>query len=575
MRVLLVYPNIGTRNGLHYPHGVGALAAALADHGHEPLVRLVEKPPTKEEWWRELARLQPSLVAFSFGSHQWRHARRLMGWAREAGHPVLAGGVHATFAADEVWQAGVCDWLCVGEGEGALQNLADGRSPREIANLRGADFVNAPRPLVGDLDRLPPYDRRHFPQAEINRVNAGEVAVLVGRGCPFPCTYCVNSAWRELYRGQPWVRWRDVAHVMAELELLRSRFDVASFYFEDDIFTLNRGFLDKFLPLYGRNIRLPFRCYLRIGEVDRDDLRRLREAGLVLANVGIEHGDEKMREQVLGRRMSNRQIEEFFDWCRELGIRTRAFHIVGVPGETPETLQATVELAERVTPDEVQVSLFEPYPGTALHRQCWEQGLLQGVERDTYFTATPAVALPGFAASELSHAYQDFCARAPHIEQRAFERALATRRQGDLDLVADFPAARVTREGAEPVQRRRLSIGDEELFCLFAHPRSEIEYDLPAGVYRLEAKLALDPKCLPWGGGGVRFQVRAGNQITVDRFLDPKHVTDDRGWQPVSARFALTAPDKLVLSTQPDESGDLTALWALWGHPYLVREERP
>jgi hypothetical protein len=270
--------------------------------------------------------------------------------------------------------------------------------------------------------------------------------------------------------------------------------------------------------------------------------------------------------------MTNRQIEDFFGWSRELGIRTRAFHIVGAPGETPAALRATVELCERVAPDEVQVSLFEPYPGTQLHALCREQGLIKGVERDTYFHATPAITLRDFPDDDLVRAYEDFCARAPQIEARAFELALEAHRRGDLDLVAAWSAERVAQQGAEPVARVRVRLGDDERFCLFAHPRSEIVYDLEPGAYRLETALALDPRCLNWGGGGVRFVVDVRGEVVLDRFLDPKHNAADQGWQQESARFNVSESTTLVLSTRPDEAGDLTALWALWGHPHLVRE---
>jgi len=571
MHILLTYPNIGTRNGPHYPHGVGSLAAAATAAGHKVHVRLLEQMPDREQWQAILDESQPDLHACSFGSHQWPYARELMTWTREDEIPTLAGGVHATFAAEQVLAADVCDWVCVGEGEDALIDLANGMKPREIANLRGYDFTNPPRPLIADLDELPVYGRRHFPMEEITRVNGGEMTALIGRGCPYPCTYCCNAAWRELYRGQAWVRWRSLDHLFAELDLLRSLYQVDSFYFEDDIFTLNREFLDGFLEQYPRRFGVPFRAYLRIGSVERDDLRRLRDAGLVMANVGIEHGDERMRVEVLGRKMDNEQIVDFFDWSRELGIRTRAFHIVGVPGETPATLQATRKLCRRVAPDEVQVSLFEPYPGTKLYRQCLEDGSFKGIERDTYFDEQAAITLVDFPEDELIATYHAFCDEAKEIEDHAFVLALQYRRRGEIDLVAEWSPDCVQQMGAEPVARKRVRFGNDERFCLFTHPRSLIAYDIPPGRYRFRAGLALDPICLNWGGGGARFLVQVDEQLLLDRMIDPKHNEQDMGWTDVDISFTATAPTTLRLLTQP-ESDDLTALWALWGHPHLVWE---
>jgi radical SAM superfamily enzyme YgiQ (UPF0313 family) len=569
MRILFLYPNVGTRNGTHYPHGIGALAAAAASAGHEVAVRLPETVPTADAWRADLADWRPELLACGFSSHQWPIARALMQQARDAGVRVVAGGVHASFAADEVLASGAVDFVCVGEGEGALLDVAAGLDPRGIANLRGADFALPLRPLRDDLKRDAPYDRRHFPMAEIGRVNGHEMAVAVGRGCPYPCTYCCNGAWRRLYPGQKWVRLRAVDHVFAEMDLLASRHRVDSFYFEDDIFTLDRAFLDAFLTEYPRHFDVPFRCYLRIGDVSFDDLHRLKDAGLRLANVGVEHGDPGIREQTMGRRMSNGAIAEFFDDCRGLGIATRAFHIVGVPDETPATCRATVELCERVTPDQVQVSLFEPYPGTALHERCRREGLIRGVARRSYFDDEPALDLPHFPPAELQAAYRAFCARVPEIEALALSRAIAAQTRGDIDLLGEWSPARVEQHGAEPVDRRRACLGRDERFALFAHPRSIVAYDLPAGDYRLSAGLGFDPICFDWGGGAARFVVTLDETVLLDQRLHPREVRG--GWRDVEVAVPAARRGVLRLQTLPADSDDLTGLWTVWGHPHLWR----
>ncbi|NLH51112.1 MAG: radical SAM protein [Myxococcales bacterium] len=573
MRILLVVPNIATRNGLHYPHGLGALAAGLAAAGHEPVVSLPQEMLTRESWRLELRAAAPDWLACGFSSHQWPFARQLMAWAREAGVPVLAGGVHATFAPEEILAAAVCDGVCVGEGEGALLDLAGGKPLTAIANVQTGTDRPALRPLLTDLDALPIYDRRHFPMAEILRVNGGELTALAGRGCPYPCTYCCNEGWRRLYSGEPWVRWRSVSHLLAELDCLCGRYAVDSLYFEDDIFTLNREFLEEFLREFPSRFALPFRVYARIGAISRDDLRRLRAAGLWMVNVGVEHGDPRIRAEVLGRQMSNAQITEFFDWCRELGIVTRAFHILGVPGETPETAQATRDLCAATLPDQIQVSLFEPYPGTKLAERCRVEKLHRGVARPTYFSAEPALELPGFPSDRQRETYRAFCAAIPELEERALRRALAAARRGEVDLVERWAPELVRRTGAEPVVPQRARIGRETKFALFAHPRSEIAYELPPGRYRFFAALALDPRCYEWDGHGVRFLVRAGDETCLDRALNPWRRVEDRGWHEVAADFRLAEKGSLRLLTAPESGDDLTALWALWGHPHLTRSD--
>jgi hypothetical protein len=126
----------------------------------------------------------------------------------------------------------------------------------------------------------------------------------------------------------------------------------------------------------------------------------------------------------------------------------------------------------------------------------------------------------------------------------------------------------------EPIVRRRARIGLDERFALFAHPRSAIEFELPAGDFVFRTGLAFDPVCLDWGGGGARFVVEVDGRAVLDRRLDPKRDPADRGWREVEAAFGLGRPGVLTLRTLPADGDDLTALWTWWGRPVLAISAR-
>lgn len=574
MKILFVYPNINTGNGPHYVHGLGSLISVCRQAGCETGLLYLDEELTNAQLDEISLREKPNIVAFGFTTHQVPYVEKAARVFKSDSTMVLAGGVHATFAAEEMLEAPGIDLVVRGEGEKALLSLIEGNDPESIPNVQTKSKINECANLIENLDDLPLYDRSDFPMDKILASNGYEMTLLAGRGCPWPCTYCCNHAWKNLYRNKgQFVRLTSCERIFEQIALLAGKYRIESLYFEDDIFSLDPDWVEEFCTEYPKHFSFPLKVYLRVGSIDKEILGKLYAAGCRWAQIGIESGSQELRNQLLKRKMDDKQIVQLFEWCKELGILTRAFNIIGFPGETTEQIDETIQLNERIMSDEVQVSVFHPYPGTELHGKCIQQGLYDGKTLDSYFSDKSVLNQDQLSAKMLSDSYRKFSKTCTSIEIKAFLRKL--KQSGSL--LNYFSDAMIGREDKLELDIRRIFIGPESRYCLFAHPRSSVTFPgVDCTDKNFVADLALDPICLDWGGEAVRYSLEikssSGSIQRMSKTIDPKKKVDDRGW----IRWAVALPDEgkadLTLATDPYPGDDLTGAWALWGEPRLEDE---
>jgi len=392
------------------------------------------------------------------------------------------------------------------------------------------------------------------------------------------CSYCCNNALMRLYKGKgPFVRFRAVDNLLHEIDHLATRYRIDTLYFEDDIFTLRRDWVEEFCTSYRRAFQIPFRIYLHVEQVDRDMLAMLKDAGLYMVNMGVESGSEQIRRESMNRKMTNRQIEQVFDWLHEMDLIVRDFNIVGTPGDTEQTVRESMELNRRLMPDQMQVSIFYPYPGTELYERCRKEGYLTEEERDTYFEEESVLNLPDLPRESIKDLYREFCDLARTIEKDKVASDMKRGRRGDFDFLDGVSEAVLEYGDAERVKVDQFLVDGQRRFVLFEHPRARLTYsgiEIPQGS-SLRFGIALSPVCLDWGGTGVRFRVLIGcdgqEHEIFDQYIDPKSRPEDRRWHDFETDLSGFAGRKVNVSflTDPDESGDLTGAWAGWSRPYL------
>ncbi len=347
---------------------------------------------------RSAVQMDPDMVCFSVESDYFGWARRVAGEIKKIEDiPVVFGGVHPSCVPEEVLREEAIDYVCVGEGEEALGELADclarGESASSVRNIWGKDggviFRNPLRDLNQDLDSLPFPDKNLFYDIFPGFVNR-TYTMITSRGCHNRCAYCVHSVLRKLYEGKgPYFRRRSVENVIEELCWARERFRFKRVTFCDDIFATDIDWLVRFLKEYRRGVGLPFYCAVHPFFIDGERIDLLAAAGCSVVNFGVQTCSASLR-RVIGRAGPTQKIIENLRHFRKTNIFLFTNFIFGLPGQDTRELEDIVSFCSENRADFHDVNWLRYYPGTAVidiarrHHALDEEGVRE-IERSEQF----------------------------------------------------------------------------------------------------------------------------------------------------------------------------------------------
>jgi radical SAM superfamily enzyme YgiQ (UPF0313 family) len=404
--------------------GPAFLAAYLRQHGHDAsLLRVAWDMPMPELIEQVRAR-RPGLLGLSLATRQWLRARSVVRQLREAiDVPVIAGGLHPTFLPECVLDEPAVDFVCLGEGEQALLELVE-----QLHDGRGAAIRNIWRRGHRRPELRPPFsppDALPFAARDMLDERHGVVHMVTQRGCPFPCTYCAAAQLNRLYGGtSAYGRRRSVENVMQELSRIRQRGQLNYVIYVDDTFTIRPRWVHEFCRVYADQFHIPFSLHARPDTVDRHMVDALAAAGCAHIVYGVESGSFRVRREIMHRAISNTQMIEVFRITREAGILATANYMLGLPGETREDLEKTVELHAELRPDDFGYFVFYPYPGTPLFHTCMQKGYLPHDYLELPANHRQSILrLPDLSAEEIARYYDRFTQLRQHTEaQRLGDR---------------------------------------------------------------------------------------------------------------------------------------------------------
>lgn len=368
--------------------GVATLSGVLRRGGHETDLAVACGRRDLRRLAGLLERTRPDMVGFSATSTSLLRLLQAAGVARDAGFPTLFGGFHPTVFPEVATHPAV-DWICRGEGEGALLDLArlakEGfRGARDIPNLGWSDddglHLNPMRPLV-DLDSLPHPDRAIYYSRFPEMARFSNKRVFVGRGCPHACTFCYASQLRAKFRGLgSYVRYRDPQDVVDEIEALERDWGFRTLTFTCESFTADRQWALSFLDLYARRVRAPFMTAAAFGDLDAELVGALASAGCFCLAVGLETGNEGVR-RTLGKAFDNGHAVRVGELARRHGVDLMGFCMFGLPGESIAEAWETIDMLAAIGARSISPTLLRPYPGTPLHEMIRRKGLMRaGIE---------------------------------------------------------------------------------------------------------------------------------------------------------------------------------------------------
>lgn len=441
MKVLFIYHNIGTKNIRHFPYGIGTLSSFLKASGHETDLLYIQDDITDDELLSYVGAYDPDLIGFSSVTLQWEYTKKSARIIKTKFQvPIICGGAHATFMTEDVMAEPSINMACVGEGEYALlellSRLENGGDLASIPNIwvrneQGQIFRNDIGPLVGDLDSLPFPDREIVPYADLLQESKTEPVFITSRGCPYNCRFCSNSAIKKLYRGKGrYERQRSPENVIKEIRQLREKHEFNTINFYDEAFGFNRKWLEEFLQMYSEEFGYPFACFIRAETMDRETFRLMRKAGLSLIYLGVESGNDRIRREVMGRKVSNERIIQACRDAQAEGIQVWTFNIVGVPGETVQSIEDTMELNRIINPNFASVSMYQPFPFTGIYDDCVKQGLIKE-QYSTSLYDNSILELPTISRAELETKFREF-------QELSNEMRLRYEQNGDKIVLADI-----------------------------------------------------------------------------------------------------------------------------------------
>jgi hopanoid biosynthesis associated radical SAM protein HpnJ len=278
------------------------------------------------------------------------------------------------------------DFVARNEFDFTIKEVAEDRPWSDIAGLsyRNASGVivhNDERAILENMDHLPFVTPVYKRDLDIDNYFIGYLrhpylSLYTGRGCKSRCTFCL---WPQTVGGHRY-RTRSVGHVVEEIAWAQKAFpQVKEFFFDDDTFTDDQPRAEAIAKEL-RKLGVTWSCNAK-ANVPRETLKMLRDGGLRLLLVGYESGNQKILHNIK-KGMRTDVARKFTKDCRELGITIHGTFIMGLPGETKETIEETIRFANEINPHTIQVSLAAPYPGTFLFNQAVENGWLDTANTD-------------------------------------------------------------------------------------------------------------------------------------------------------------------------------------------------
>ncbi len=444
MRVLLVDPPFGSHEiggerelfagvenvipslGLAYLAAVAERAGhsvrvfeGVLGHGYDRLDRLVR-------------RYQPELVGIAATTPTFGNVRQASARIRRIvpDAPQVLGGSHPTAMPEHAAAAGF-DYLVLGEGElpleGLLRALSGEGSVEDVPGLAvvqdGAIVSRTAPAMIDELDSLPlparhllaPLEDYQPTPASLRRLPLAHI--MTSRGCPSQCRFCDRAIFGES------IRWRSVDGVMAEVEQVLG-LGAREIRFFDDTFTIGR---ERLLALCDELRRLrprvPWTCLTRVNCVDAELLEAMASAGCWQVLYGLESGDDRVLRS-LGKGTTVAQNRQAVALARAAGLRVRADFLVGSPFETPDSLQATLDLACELPIDFAHFNKFVPFPGTAFHDDLVAQGYSFDLETSSTLDHDALVYVPPGLEPEAYKAWLDASYRRFYFRPRYLLRRL-------------------------------------------------------------------------------------------------------------------------------------------------------
>ena len=444
-RILLINPPYPVEEAPAPPMGLLYLATYMKERGHDVRITdYVVNRYSEVSARRTVHEFKPHIVGSTGVTMNIKKAIRIIKDFKTIDPAIytVMGGPHVTFDAEQVLlENPEVDFIVRREGEitfeelaGALVNGSDAGAILGLSYRHGANIIhNEDRPLIANINILPVPDRSLI---ELNKYRALNLPInmITSRGCPHKCIFCVGSKMV----GKK-VRYFDTTRVVDEFEMLAS-LGFNQINIVDDLFTSNKKrCIDICDEIARRGINKKWSAFARVDTINEDVMRALSRAHCTDLCFGIESGNQEILDRVK-KKITLEMVRNAVQLCRQTGIRPLASYILGLPGETHETIRETMAFADSMAVP-YGFHVLAPFPGSEVRESCAEYGVrIMTDDWDRYDANQSVCDLDSISYQDIDRIYQEQYDRCTSLFARNLEQYKAgeTLSEADLYLVRNF-----------------------------------------------------------------------------------------------------------------------------------------
>jgi len=428
VKILFIYINTNSsRSSFNIGLGVASLSGYLKKFGHETFLIFFNDKSDMKYLENKIKTVTPDIIGFYSTSSGYSQIKELSLLIRQKYYHIqqIYGGIHATLVPETLHDIETLDALCFGYGEVPLlryvEHVSSGAVPQNIAGLwirpslqdstiitqsdvffphthKNIDeFLNFDYELfLNEFERFPEFSRNDY-----------KLEVIFNRSCPFKCTFCSNHSLNQIYGNRIFTSSPERSIDFLKMALDQTKLSEA--YIHDDCLTLNKTWYKTFITLYAEEIGVPFYCNLRVGTFDEEDIQLLKKANVLRVWVGVESGNDFIRNDVLNKKITKEQLREGFRLLHKYNIAANTQNMIGLPYETPDNFIETILLNAELKTEHSTISIFYPYPNTKLHETCKNERYIEEHIADGHHERSrPVLKIPSFPTEEILFYYKNF-----------------------------------------------------------------------------------------------------------------------------------------------------------------------
>ena len=402
------------------PLGISYVAAAFEAAGAEvEIFDYIVGRYSPEKLERQLEAFRPDVVGAGSVTLNYPPAAEILQTVKRLNPEIFTvmGGPHVSFDAPNTLKTypGI-DLVVMGEGERTIAELtATGFDRKAFPAIRGIAYrengsyrITEQREFIQDISTLPLPARHLLPLSRYQALGF-PISMITSRGCPYQCIFCQG---RRMVGGK--IRQRKVESVVNEIE------DILSYGFNriniaDDLFVSDRRKVKAVCDeINRRGLRFAWSAFARVNTVDPDTLKTMRDTGCDAVSFGVESGNQEMLDRIQ-KKITLAQVRKAVDMCKDAGLHVHCSFIVGLPGETQDTLNDSREFAESLEID-YGYHFLSPFPGTTV-REKVDQYDLEILSRDwtEYDANRPIVRTSALAPDDIARFVAEYDAE---VERR-------------------------------------------------------------------------------------------------------------------------------------------------------------